>query len=110
MLFRGLNVEDLSRALTQESTLIAKDDIIKVLSKAKRPYAKELAQIYGVGDTFKGTYQTSELLKERLDMGIMPHLLAAGFLVSGGLYGARRIYRSRKEKNKEAITKKIEAL
>jgi len=43
MLFRSLNVEDLSRALTQESTLIAKDDIIKVLSKAKRPYAKELA-------------------------------------------------------------------
>jgi len=43
-------------------------------------------------------------------MGIMPHLLAAGFLVSGGLYGARRIYRNKKERERKYIAKKLAEL
>ncbi len=42
MLFTDLNIQNMSRALTQESTLAAKYDIKKLLEAAKRPYATNL--------------------------------------------------------------------
>lgn len=67
MLFKNLTIENMSRSLTQESTLVANHDIINVLIAAKRPYAKELAEKFGVTTQFEGRYQTSELLRERRD-------------------------------------------
>ena len=37
MLFNELTIENMSRALTQESTLVAKYDIVKALAAARRP-------------------------------------------------------------------------
>ena len=84
MLFDELTIENMSRALTQESTLVAKYDIVKFLIAARRPYAEEVANAFGVADRFAGQYQTSELLKERRDWGgIIGLTLACGIIAAG---------------------------
>jgi hypothetical protein len=45
---REQNIRNMSRVLTQESALVAKEDIVRVLLAAKRPYANEVAKMYGV--------------------------------------------------------------
>jgi len=61
MSFKELSVENLSRSLTQESTLGAKYDIITVLNATKRPYAERIAKVYGIDEEFKGQYQKTPL-------------------------------------------------
>ncbi len=75
MLFNDLSVENMSRALTQESTLVAKYDIVKALIAAKRPYAQKAAEAFDIADQFAGTYATSENLKERRDWSQMIGML-----------------------------------
>ena len=94
MLFSGLNRENLSRALTQESTLVAKHDIVNLLIAAKRPYAKELAEMYDMAKEFEGRYGSSELLRERTAIGPLPWI-ALGL---GGWLGLS-YYRRRKKQN-----------
>jgi len=91
MLYKDLTIENMSRALTQESTLVAKNDIVKVLIAAKRPYAKEVAESYGIDDKFEGQYQSSDLLSQRWSKG--PFWLAGLLLLSGLGYA---YYRKRK--------------
>ncbi|MCP4397266.1 MAG: hypothetical protein GY801_08215 [bacterium] len=67
MLFKDLTIENMSRALTQESTLVAKYDIVKALTAARRPYAKELADAFGISDEFDEQFEPSSQLKERRD-------------------------------------------
>ncbi len=83
MLFRDLTIENMSRALTQESTLVAKYDIVNLLIAARRPYAQEIAKAFGLAEQFVGKYQSSELSKERRDWsGIIGlTLLVATFAV-----------------------------
>jgi len=107
MLFNDLNIQNMSRALTQESTLVAEYDIIRVLNEAKRPYAQELAKKYGIDDYFKGQYQASNLLKEKANVGPLDELspfskLAMGVfgLGAGGYYLIRR--KNPKNKNKSS--------
>src|SRR3989344_3049087 len=92
MLYRFKNVENLSRALTQESTLVAKYDIIHVLNAARRPYARELARTYGIEDHFEGQYQSSSLLKEKLEIGPLPGTV----LTFGLIYGAYKFMKRRR--------------
>lgn len=84
MLFRDLSVENLSRALTQESTLVAKQDIIKVLNAAKRPYARELAKQYGIESQFEGKYTDKAVTREKMYWGPVHNTVALGL----GIYGA----------------------
>jgi hypothetical protein len=67
MLFHDLTIENMSRALTQESTLVAKYDIVKALATARRPYVKQLAVSFGVDEDVVGQYEPSPTLKERRD-------------------------------------------
>jgi hypothetical protein len=86
----NLTIENMSRALTQESTLAAKYDIIRVLNAAQRPYAEELATAYGIHDNFEGEYGASPLLKKQFDAGPLPGI-ATTLLALGGLgYYIRR--------------------
>ncbi len=71
MLFHELNIENMSRALTQESTLVAKYDIVKALITAKRPYAQEIAETFGVAGHFAGQFQPSTRLTERRDWSVI---------------------------------------
>jgi len=54
MLFRDLNasreinIRNISRVLTQESALVAKYDIVKVLEAAKRKYSNDVARMFGI--------------------------------------------------------------
>jgi hypothetical protein len=83
MLFTNLSVENMSRALTQESTLVAKYDIVKALIVAKRPYAQQVAEAFGVANQFAGTYKTSERLNERRDWShIIGTILLIGMLAA----------------------------
>ena len=101
MLFNDFNIQNMSRSLTQESTLVAKDDIINVLNAAKRPYAKKAAEHYGIADKFEGKYQTSELLKEKIELGPLPALAAIAGAGLGVRYWIKR--RSRKGKLGEKL-------
>jgi len=106
MLFKNLNIENLSRALTQESTLVAKYDNVNLLIAAKRPYAEELAKQYGIDSEFQGKYQTSELTSERT---ILPWPLINLGLFAGSLAGGYYYLRHRRRMKQEAISKlKIE--
>ena len=67
MLFKDLTIENMSRALTQESTLVARYDIVKALAAARRPYARELAAAFGISDEFDEGFEPSPNLKERRD-------------------------------------------
>ena len=86
MLFNDLTIKNMSRALTQESTLVAKYDIVKVLIEAKRPYAEEVAKKFGIDDEFKGKYQNSELLSEKWPNG--PFVLGGLLLLTAAGAGA----------------------
>ena len=99
MLYRFKNVENLSRALTQESTLVAKYDIIHVLNAARRPYARELARTYGIEDHFEGQYQSSSLLKEKLEIGPLPGTV----LTFGLIYGAYKFMKRRRNKTENLL-------
>jgi hypothetical protein len=94
MLFRDLTVENMSRALTQESTLIAKYDIVKAVIAAKRPYAQQLAEAYNIAGQFAGQYQTSDHLVERRDWSVALKTLVSILVVVGGWF----LLRKKKEK------------
>lgn len=83
ILFRDLTIENMSRALTQESTLVAKYDIVNLLIAGRRPYAEDVAKAFGLSEQFAGRFQASELLQERRDWsGILGlTLLIATFAV-----------------------------
>ena len=93
MLFTDLTVENMSRTLTQESTLVAKYDIVKALIAAKRPYAKDVAETFGVTDLFEDQYQTSDLLQERRDWS----QIIGGILILAMFAGAFWMMRQRKQ-------------
>lgn len=98
ILFNELNIENESRALTQESTLAAKYDIVKALIFAKRPYAEQVARYYRIYDEFKGQFQQSNLLKEKIEIGPLPGIgltLAAGI---AGVYFLRRLRKNKQRK------------
>ncbi|MDD4308582.1 MAG: hypothetical protein PHU53_07230 [Thermoplasmata archaeon] len=95
MLSDDMNLQNMSRALTQESTLVAKHDIIKALIAAKRPYARELAEKYNIANEFVGHYQTSDLTRKRLYTGPWPWIILG---VAGAGYLAYR--RNRKDKER----------
>jgi len=63
MLFKDLTIENMSRALTQESTLVAKFDIVKTLIAAKRPYTLQMAETFGIAK-----HLAAELLKDPLSV------------------------------------------
>jgi hypothetical protein len=90
MLFKDLTIENMSRALTQESTLVAKYDIVNALIVAKRPYAKDIAEAFGVADQFAGKYQFSDQLVERRDWGMLGGLFLTLAVLVGGVYGIMR--------------------
>ncbi len=93
MLFNDLNVGNLSRALTQESTLVARYDIVKLLNATKRPYAKDLAQKYGIESEFKGQFvENNPLLKKQIYLGPWPYILGAA-----GAIAAYKVRRNRKK-------------
>ncbi|GAK57278.1 hypothetical protein U27_04243 [Candidatus Vecturithrix granuli] len=94
MLFRDLTIENMSRALTQESTLVAKYDIVKAMIAAKRPYAQQLAEAYNLADQFVGQYQPPAQLVERRDWSVMLKTLAVVLVVIGGGF----LLRKKKEK------------
>ena len=108
MLFRGLNVEDLSRALTQESTLVAKYDIIKVLNAAKRPYARELACDYGIEQDFEGRYTDKSVTREKMYWGPV-HDIAATALAGLGAWYAIKAMRRRRENAKKKEYESVKA-
>lgn len=102
ILYKDLSIGNLSRALTQESTLTAKYDIIKVLNAAKRPYAQELAKLYRIEREFEGQFQNSSLLRERTEIGPLPGIaLAIGALSAGYYYLKKR--KTRKKTTAERL-------
>jgi hypothetical protein len=107
MLFNELNLQNMSRALTQESTLVAEYDIIRVLNAARRPYAQELAKTYRIDDYFKGQYQKSDLLHQKANIGPLDELSPFSKLALGvfGIGAAGAFYlRSRKKAPKKKIS------
>ncbi len=104
MLFNNLKIENLSRSLTQESTLAAKYDIIKVLNAAHRPYARELAKIYGVEKDFEGQYSSSPLLREVTEIGPLPAIFLS-ILGAGGVYyyGKKRLNKKKETPQKRLL-------
>lgn len=106
MLFRDLSIENMSRALTQESTLVAEHDIVSLLIATGRPYAEELAREYGIHDKFAGKYCVSPNLQERTDFGAFPWLMIYGGLGFGGIYGAKRGIRSYIDRRKQRRSEK----
>ena len=96
ILYSDLSVGNMSRALTQESTLVARYDIVRLLIAAKRPYAQQLAEDLGIGEDFAGRYQSSELLRERLQIGNLPKIAAVLALGAGAYY----LYRRKKDRLK----------
>ena len=90
MLFEDLTIENMSRVLTQESTLVAKYDIVNALIAAKRPYAKDVAEAFGIADQFAEKYQFSDQLVERRDWSMPGGLLLTLAVLVGGAYGIMR--------------------
>ena len=91
MLFKDLTIENMSRVLTQESTLVAKYDIVKALAAARRPYAKELAEAYGISDEFDETFEPSPNLKERRDWRVLIGIsLLLGLIIAFFIWRVRR--------------------
>ncbi|VVB78983.1 Uncharacterised protein [uncultured archaeon] len=111
MLFEDLNIQNLSRALTQESTLAAKHDIIRILTTTGRPYAEDLAREYGISDEFKDQFKSSPLLRERIQLGLLPWLMiyaGAGF---GIYYGGKKgIGYLRNRKHEKSISERLEEI
>ncbi len=98
-------IGNLSRSLTEESTLVAKYDIIRALIAAGRPYAEELASLYGIHDEFKGQYNSSSDLRERWDLGPI-HYLAGALMIGVASYFSLRRLRHCKTKENFAKSKK----
>ncbi len=90
MLFHDLSIENMSRALTQESTLVAKYDIVNALIFAKRPYAQQIAEAFGVADYFAGQYQPSAKLVERRDWSVIGGTVVMCVALTGGCALMRR--------------------
>jgi hypothetical protein len=90
MLFEDLTIENMSRVLTQESTLVAKYDIVNALIAAKRPYAKDIAEAFGITDQFEGTYQSSNQLAEHRDWTLLGGLFLTLVVLVGGVYRIMR--------------------
>ena len=88
----------MSRALTQESTLVARYDIVKAMIAAKRPYAQQLAERYNIAEQFAGQYQTSAQLVERRDWSMM-FKTALGIFVVIGAWILIRHEKKEKEEN-----------
>jgi hypothetical protein len=110
MLYHGLSIENESRALTQESTLAAKYDIIKALIAAKRPYAKEIAEYYGIAKDFEGKFETSNLLKERFEVGSWPWLVVPPIAIGAGIYFLRERRKKSKDKREQELKNKLKDL
>lgn len=98
MLFRDLTIENMSRVLTEESTLVAKYDIVRLLIAAKRPYANAVADMFGVSKDFAGKYQTSDSLRERRDWSVIAW--TGVFSVAFIAFMVRRLLRKRKSNRK----------
>ena len=90
MLFNDLNIENMSRALTQESTLVAKYDIVKALIAAKRPYAEEVSKAFGVAELFSGQFQPSSQLIERRDWRGIGGIILICIILAGGIVMIKR--------------------
>jgi hypothetical protein len=104
LLFIDPCVENMSRALTQESTLAAKYDIIKLLNATKRPYTRDLAKLYHAESAVNGEFQTSELTRERIYFpwgALSPLAILAG----AGYFHARRKNKDAKYKKKLKLTR-----
>jgi len=102
MLFNNLSVENMSRALTEETSLIAIYDIVNVLISARRPYARDVARMFGIEQDFDGQYQSSDLLKERVEIGPLPGTFAG---IATGLGGLFYLKRRRRESREELLAK-----
>jgi len=96
ILFKDMSIENMSRALTEESTLTAAYDIVHALTAAKRPYAKEVAAAYGIADQFRNyDFQAFEqLLVEKRDWGMIIGLISV--LVLFTVYKICRIFKNSK--------------
>ena len=90
MLFKELTIENMSRALTQESTLVAKDDLVKALIAAKRPYAEQVATAYGNAAQFAGQFQPSVQLAERRDWTWLGGLPLTLLFLGGAIFWLKR--------------------
>ncbi len=106
MLFNDLTVENLSRALTQESTLVAKYDVINLLNATHRPYAKDLAEKYGIASDFEGQFVSNPDLKEKMYFGPWPWI-AAGALAYGIRRGKKKFQRNKED---PAVSSRIKAI
>ncbi|MBI5804105.1 hypothetical protein HY450_02585 [Candidatus Pacearchaeota archaeon] len=105
ILYDDLSIQNMSRALTQESTLAAKYDIIKILNATQRPYAHELAQLYGVEKEFEGQYASSPLLHKRIELGPLPGIALTLCSIAGGLYYLRKRCSAPKKSASERLDK-----
>jgi len=90
MLFRDLTIENMSRSLTQESTLVAKYDLVRALIAAKRPYAQQVAETYGIADHFTGQFQPSTQLVEHRDWTWPGGIFLTLVVLAGGIVWRRR--------------------
>jgi hypothetical protein len=90
MLFKDLTIENMSRSLTQESTLVAKYDIVRALLAARRPYAQQVAETYGLADQFAGQYHPSTQLVEQRDWTWLGGLSLTLMVLVGGTVWIRR--------------------
>jgi len=97
MFYRDLTIKNMSRALSQESVLVADHDIVNVLVATRRPYAKEVAEAYGIAQDFEGgfDYLTNPQLMERTEVGPIPAtLLTIVGLTTGTMYLRRKRQRN----------------
>ncbi len=98
LLYNDLSLENLSRTLTQESTLVAKYDIIHLLNAAKRPYSRELAKTYNIEKEFKD-FQDVPLTYERFELPEFPMTaLEIGAIGLGLWYGRKKLKQIRENK------------
>jgi len=102
---RGIG--NLSRSLTEESTLVAKYDIIRALIATGRPYAEELSVLYGVNDEFAGQFQASPNLRERWDFGALPWLAVFTGLGIAGYLGIRKGMNRLKNKHDKSVQDRL---
>ncbi len=106
MLYTDLTVENMSRVLTQESTLVARYDIIRVLIAAGRDYAEPLAESYGIAEKFSGSFSPSENLKLRFPpelRNLILWILSLG-IISGSSFFAVRKYRAGRKGGKKNLS------
>ena len=61
MLFKNPTFKNMSRALTEECSLVAEEDIYNVLKTGKRPYAKKFAEKAGLK-----IHQVDEATKQKV--------------------------------------------